>query len=313
MQLRLCRCDMGAVTLKEKVLLDDLEGIRMEGCGGVHILAAGKITLEGREVRIDAAEGVTLYEGKVELDLDRLLGAEGELNAETPIAPEDVTINVMGKVELAEEEGEMTVQNRGEKTTYYLAWEHEDLSHPSFRYRDEPEQKDYDWMQLGLNVAGSLLLVGSLTVLAATGVGLAVEAGLIPAGAAGAGGAAASAAKATFLTGALYVGEQAVSDIISGRVSDTEKYVRKALAGSAVGFLSGATGLMMQGAALGKTLALGYSEGFLGSVITQGLLNEDGEINWAVLSGRTCCKCCRICTKPIKTCPWMRIDPNGAA
>ena len=197
---------------------------------------------------------------------------------ETPIAPEDVTINVMGKVELTEEEGEMTVQSRGEKTAYYLAWEHEDLSHPSFRCRDEPEQKDYDWMQLGLNVAGSLLLVGSLTVLAATGVGLAVEAGLIPAG-------AAAAAKATFLTGALYVGEQAVSDIISGRVSDTEKYVRKALAGSAVGFLSGATGLMMQGAALGKTLALGYSEGFLGSVITQGLLNEDGEINWAVAIG----------------------------
>ena len=52
-----------------------------------------------------------------------------------------------------------------------------------------------------------------------------------------------------------------------------------------MGFLSGATGLMMQRAALGKTLALGYSEGFLGSVITQGLLNEDGEINWAVAIG----------------------------
>lgn len=41
----------------------------------------------------------------------------------------------------------------------------------------------------------------------------------------------------------------------------------------------------MQGAGLGKTLALGYSEGFLGSITTQGLLNDDGEINWAVAIG----------------------------
>ena len=39
MQMRLCRCDMGVVTLKEKVLLDDLTGIRMEGSGGLHIVA----------------------------------------------------------------------------------------------------------------------------------------------------------------------------------------------------------------------------------------------------------------------------------
>ena len=39
MQMRLCRCDMGVVALKEKVLLDDLTGIRMEGSGGLHIVA----------------------------------------------------------------------------------------------------------------------------------------------------------------------------------------------------------------------------------------------------------------------------------
>ncbi len=79
--------------------------------------------------------------------------------------------------------------------------------------------------------------------------------------------------------------EQAVSDAVSGRLGDTEKYVRKALAGSVVGFLTGASGLMMQGASLGKVLSLGFGEGFLGSTAEQGLLNEDGEINWALAIG----------------------------
>ena len=80
---------------------------------------------------------------------------------------------------------------------------------------------------------------------------------------------AAGAAKATgmavFLTGSLYVAEQAVSDAVSGRLSETEQYARKALAGSVAGFLTGASGLLMQGSGLGKVLALGFGEGFLGS------------------------------------------------
>ena len=50
-------------------------------------------------------------------------------------------------------------------------------------------------------------------------------------------------------------------------------------------FLTGASGLMMQGASLGKVLSLGFGEGFLGSAAAQGLLNEDGEINWALAIG----------------------------
>ena len=84
------------------------------------------------------------------------------------------------------------------------------------------------------------------------------------------------------MTGAMYVGKQAVADVSNGEVSDMDKYIRKALAGSVVGFLSGATGLAMQGAGLKKTLALGFGEGFLGSAATQGILNEDGEIDWVV-------------------------------
>ena len=47
----------------------------------------------------------------------------------------------------------------------------------------------------------------------------------------------------------------------------------------------GDSGLMMQGASLGKILSLGFGEGFLGSTAEQGLLNEDGEINWALAIG----------------------------
>ena len=42
---------------------------------------------------------------------------------------------------------------------------------------------------------------------------------------------------------------------------------------------------MMQGASLGKVLSPGFGEGFLGSTAEQGLLNEDGEINWALAIG----------------------------
>ena len=279
MQMRLCRCDMGVVTLKEKVLLDDLTGIRMEGSGGLHILAAGEVKLEGQEVNLNGNRGVTMYEGKAVLDLEKLLDTE-----EGALLPE-VTVTAAGKVELSTEEGENTVQNRGEKVTYYLAWEHADLSHPSNRYRDEPEQKDYDWAQWRLNIAAGMVVVGSVTVLGAFMAGAVAGAGLIAAGNVSAGSAAASVGGAVFLTGSLYVAEQAVSDAVSGRLGDTEKYVRKALAGSVVGFLTGASGLMMQGASLGKVLSLGFGEGFLGSAAAQGLLNEDGEINWALVIG----------------------------
>ena len=49
-----------------------------------------------------------------------------------------------------------------------------------------------------------------------------------------------------------------------------------------VGFLTGASGLFLTGASLGRVLVLGFGEGLVGSVVTQKLLNEDGEIDWGV-------------------------------
>ena len=97
--------------------------------------------------------------------------------------------------------------------------------------------------------------------------GAAAGAGMIAAGNISAGSAASSVGGAVFLTGSLYVAEQAVSDAVSGRLGDTEKYVRKALAGSVVGFLTGASGLMMQGASLGKVLSLGFGDGMFSAVM----------------------------------------------
>ena len=255
MQLRLNQGDMGIVSLKEKLLLDDMEGIRIAGSGSLHILAAGEVKIAASEVRVAGTGGVLLYEGTAEAD------REGNI----VVAPQ-------GKIELSAEDGERAIHNRGKEVTYYLAWEHEDLSHPSNRYRDAPQQKDYDWMKLGTHVAAGLVIAGGIAALAAGGVFLL-------------GAAAATAIKigmTVFLAGSLYVGEQALSDIRSGRVSDLDQYTRKAVAGSVVGFLTGASGLLMTGASLGRVLALGFGEGLVGSIVTQKLLNEDGEIDWGV-------------------------------
>ena len=237
-------------------LLDDMEGIRIAGSGPLHILAAGEVKIAGSEVRVAGTGGVLLYEGTAEVD------REGNI----VVAPQ-------GKIELSAEDGERAIHNRGKEVTYYLAWEHEDLSHPSNRYRDASQQKDYDWMKLGTNVAAGLMVAGGIAALAAGGVLLL-------------GAAAATVAKmamTVFLAGSLYVGEQALLDIRSGRVSDLDQYTRKALAGSVVGFLTGASGLFLTGASLGRVLVLGFGEGLVGNVVTQKFLNEDGELDWGTM------------------------------
>ena len=111
------------MSLKEKILLDDMEGIRIAGSGALHILAAGEVKIEGKEVRVAGTGGVLLYEGTAEAD------QEG-----------NIVVVPQGKIELAAEDGERAIHNQGKEVTYYLAWENEDLSHPSNRYRDAPQQ-----------------------------------------------------------------------------------------------------------------------------------------------------------------------------
>jgi len=98
-------------------------------------------------------------------------------------------------------------------------------------------------------VAGALMVVGSTTL------GISVAVG-----------------------GTWYVGTQAVADVLGGRVSSSDAYLRKALAGSAVGFFSGASSLAMAGAGLGQTMGIAFAEGAFGSAASQQIL--DGEIDW---------------------------------
>ena len=58
--------------------------------------------------------------------------------------------------------------------------------------------------------------------------------------------------------GTWYVGTQAVADVLGGRVSSSDAYLRKALAGSAVGFFSGSSSLAMAGAGLGQHEGSGW-------------------------------------------------------
>ena len=71
MQLRLNQGDMGVLSLKEKLLLDDMEGIRIAGSGSLHILATGEVKIAGNQVRVAGTGGVLLYE-----DTRRRIGKE---------------------------------------------------------------------------------------------------------------------------------------------------------------------------------------------------------------------------------------------
>ena len=89
MQLRLNQGDMGIVSLKEKLLFDDMGGFGLRE-RSLHILAAGEVKIAGSEVRVAGTGGVNVYEGTAE--------ADGEGN---------IVVAPQGKVELsAEEDGE---------------------------------------------------------------------------------------------------------------------------------------------------------------------------------------------------------------
>ena len=133
------------------------------------------------------------------------------------------------------------------------------------------------------NVAGGLAVTAGVAILGAVGAGLA--AGTAVGSAVFGGATAVEAAQvvgvAAVVSGSMYVGSQALSDVLSGRLSSTDTYIRRALAGSIVGIFSGASTLMLADAGLLATMGGGFAEGFAGEAITQKLLNENGEIDWA--------------------------------
>jgi len=48
-------------------------------------------------------------------------------------------VSVKSMITLTSDGGKANMDVRGAAKTYYLAWEHGDLSNPSHRYRDAPD------------------------------------------------------------------------------------------------------------------------------------------------------------------------------
>jgi len=95
-----------------------------------------------------------------------------------------------------------------------------DFGGPAYRYRDALEQKDYDYAGLAANVTAGVAVSLGLGILS-YGIGTLVVSGSTAAG----------LEFSVFIGGTWYVGTQAVSDVLGGRVSSRDTYLRKGLVG----------------------------------------------------------------------------------
>jgi len=270
MQLRLCECDMGVVTLSNEVKLDNLRGIHLKAGGKLNITATGDVSLEAPRVTIHGEKGVEAYEGPV-IEID-----EGVFD-----------VDVRAKVVLSSGEGGVgDVDYRGAEKTYFLAWESENLSDDSFRYRDAPEDGHYDWGGLIGNVTGGIAVGVGVGLCAYIGVGALAASSVKVASLMGTVDVTASSigvSTAAMATG--YTMSLAISDVMSGRVSSTEDYIRKALAGSVVGFLAGASPLARAGMGAGGSMAVGALEGAAGSAASQWIINGAIKLDQVIMDG----------------------------
>ena len=270
MQLRLCECDMGVVTLSNEVKLDNLRGIHLKAGGKLNITASGDVSLEAPQVTIHGEKGVEAYEGPV-IEID-----EGVFD-----------VDVRAKVVLSSGEGGVgDVDYRGAEKTYFLAWDSENLSDDSFRYRDAPEDGHYDWGGLIGNVTGGIAVGVGVGLCAYIGVGALAASSVKVASLMGTVDVTASSigvSTAVMATG--YTMSLAISDVMSGRVSSTEDYIRKALAGSVVGFLAGASPLARAGMGAGGSMAVGALEGAAGSAASQWIINGAIKLDQVIMDG----------------------------
>lgn len=110
MQLKLYRDSMGVETPANKFLMDASKGIEISGSRQLHISAAGDVRIEGKEVCISGFEKVRTYTGILKLTEE-----------------EELELEVKAKIELSEGDEGQEEDIRGERVTYYLAWEHANL------------------------------------------------------------------------------------------------------------------------------------------------------------------------------------------
>ncbi|MDY3221518.1 MAG: AHH domain-containing protein [Lachnospiraceae bacterium] len=214
-ELKLYPDCMGVESISGKVMLDDLEGIRISGDKALQIIARGKIRIEGKGVQVEGGkEGIRLNHGGVE--------ERGE----------EILVAATAQLHLLSRQGEAMWVSLGEKSSL-LGYEVEDYSAEGFRFKDDPVQENYDWDAYWSRVAGALVIVGGVTLIAGTGAGILAAGGWAVNATVVMGSAAAG--------GIIAVGGLAAMDAMSGRLSSAQEYIREALVGSIIGALTGAT------------------------------------------------------------------------
>lgn len=214
-ELKLYPDCMGVESISGKVMLDDLEGIRISGDKALQIIARGKIRIEGKGIQVEGGkEGIRLYHGGVE--------ERGE----------EILVAATAQLHLLSRQGEAMWVSLGEKSSL-LGYEVEDYSAEGFRFKDDPVQENYDWDAYWSRVAGALVIVGGVTLIAGTGAGILAAGGWAVNATVVMGSAAAG--------GIIAVGGLAAMDAMSGRLSSAQEYIREALVGSIIGALTGAT------------------------------------------------------------------------
>ena len=214
-ELKLYPDCMGVESISGKVMLDDLEGIRISGDKALQIIARGKIRIEGKGIQVEGGkEGIRLYHGGVE--------ERGE----------EILVAATAQLHLLSRQGEAMWVSLGEKSSL-LGYEVEDYSAEGFRFKDDPVQEKYDWDAYWSRVAGALVIVGGVTLIAGTGAGILAAGGWAVNATVVMGSAAAG--------GIIAVGGLAAMDAMSGRLSSAQEYIREALVGSIIGALTGAT------------------------------------------------------------------------
>ena len=87
------------------------------------------------------------------------------------------------------------------------------------------------------------------------------------------------------MTGTMYVGGKALGDVMSGRVSSMQDYVRTAFAGSVVGMINGASVLGTHGLGLPDRMAIGAASGMLESAVSQQITNGEIDLGQVIIDG----------------------------
>ena len=255
-ELKLYPTCVGVESLRGRVMLDDLEGIQLIADKGLQIQAAGGIQLLAREVVLGGGtEGIYLSQGRREEGEERIF----------PTA----------QLYLLSKQRKERALSLGE-ATLLVAAEYRSYEASAYRFRDDPQEAEYDTGAWKARGTVGLLVIGAVVVIAGIST-----AGLAPAGMAASTGL--KVMGATAVAGLAAVGTAAATDYFRKQISSYEDYVRAALGGSIIGAFTGASMWLPHGGwGLLKRGFFEVSMGGMESVLEQSLWEEEIDFKEAV-------------------------------